>query len=91
MINTDRKPFENIWLRIHHVIPNKMTHTSLLFPNKMSSVVFKKHDNTLSIFLSGREKLSKNKLVVSADAESIAESLWEFKKKKKSAISNYFL
>lgn len=85
MINTDRKPFENIWLHIHHVIPNNMTHTSLLFPNKMSSVVFKKHDNTLSILLSGTEKngVKINCLVVSADAESTAESWWELKKKKK--------
>jgi len=62
LINTDRKPFENIWLYIHHVISNKMTHPSSLFPNKMSSVVFKKHDNTSLIFLYGGEKLSKNKL-----------------------------
>lgn len=31
-----------------------------------------------------------NYFVVSADAESLAEGLWELKKKK-SAISNYFL
>lgn len=81
MINTDRKPFENIWLYIHHVIFNKMTHPSLLFPNKMSSVVFKKHNNTLLIFLYGREKKQvKISYFAAADAESIADSLWELKK-----------
>lgn len=79
MINTDRKLFENIWLYIHHVISNKVTHLSSLFANKMSSVVLKKYDNTLLIFLYGRDKVSKNKLfVVAADTESSADSLWEF-------------
>ena len=32
-----------------------------------------------------------NYFVVVADAESLADSLWEWKKKKKSAIPKYFL
>lgn len=56
----------------------------------MSSVVFKKHDNTLLTFLYGEKNWVKiNYFVVAADAESIADSLWELK--KKSAISKYFL
>lgn len=67
-----------------------MTHPSSLFPNKMSSVVFEKHDNTLLTFLYGEKNWVKiNYFVVAADAESIADSLWELK--KKSAISKYFL